>query len=65
MVRIEGWEDPKGAAHVLRGDRLLLATEEVLEQTAHNAMLLSQGAECAIEMHREDALEQSPSPIAG
>jgi hypothetical protein len=53
MLRVQGWED--GGAYVLRGDELLPATEVMLGEAAHNAMLLSQGAERAIEMRRNGA----------
>lgn len=40
-------------AQVVRGDRLVDATPEVLAEVAESAMLLSQGARRAIEMKRE------------
>lgn len=40
-------------AQVVRGDRLVDATPEVLAEVAESAMLLSQGAHRAIEMKRE------------
>jgi hypothetical protein len=52
--KAQGWEDRSGGAYVLRDGQLILATEDVLGEVAHNAMLLSQGAERAIEMHREE-----------
>jgi hypothetical protein len=60
MIEVQGWEDSDGGSHVLRGDRLLPATDEALDEAAHHAMLLSQGAERAIQM-RGDELTSSVS----
>lgn len=49
-------------AQVVRGDRLVDATPEVLAEVAENAMLLSQGAHRAIEMKREAS--ETAAPVA-
>lgn len=51
-------------AQVVRGDRLVDATPEVLAEVAESAMLLSQGAHRAIEMKREASGEVSPAASA-
>lgn len=51
-------------AQVVRGDRLVDATPEVLAEVAESAMLLSQGAHRAIEMKRE-ANEAADPATAG
>lgn len=48
-----GSQQTAGRAQVVRGDRLVDATPEVLTEVAESAMLLSQGAHRAIEMKRE------------
>jgi hypothetical protein len=48
-------------AQIVRGDRLVDATPEVLVEVAESAMLLSQGARRAIEMKRE-ARDESAAP---
>ena len=40
-------------AQIVRGDRLVEATPEVVRELAESAMLLSQGARRAIEMKRD------------
>ena len=54
-------------AQVVRGNRLVDATPEVLAEVAESAMLLSQGAHRAIEMKREasQAADPAASPTAG
>lgn len=60
-VTVEGFEHLKGRAYVIDGDQLLEATDEVLAEVAHEAMLLSQGAERAAEMMAEaEALAAQP-----
>lgn len=48
-------------AQVVRGDRLVDATPEVLAEVAESAMLLSQGAHRAIEMKREASETADPT----
>jgi hypothetical protein len=45
--------DPHDVAQIVCGDRLVDATPEACRELAESAMLLSQGARCAIEMKRE------------
>lgn len=54
-------------AQVVRGDKLVDATPEVLAEVAESAMLLSQGAHRAIEMKREanEAADPATSATAG
>jgi len=47
--------------HTVRKGRLVETTPEVNREVAEGAMLLSQGAQRAIEMRRE-ASRESPSP---
>lgn len=51
-------------AQVVRGDRLVDATPEVLAEVAESAMLLSQGAHRAIEMKREASEAVAPAASA-
>jgi hypothetical protein len=48
-------------AQVVRGDRLVDATPDVLAEVAESAMLLSQGAHRAIEMKREASKAARPA----
>lgn len=48
-----GSQHAPNRAQVVRGDRLVNATPEVLAEFAESAMLLSQGAHRAIKMKRE------------
>jgi hypothetical protein len=48
-------------AHTVRKGRLVDTTPEVNREVAESAMLLSQGAQRAIEMRREASCE-SPAP---
>ena len=50
LHRSNGMRD---VAQIARGDRLVDATPEALRELAESAMLLSQGAQRAIEMKRE------------
>jgi hypothetical protein len=54
MLTAQGWENRNGGAYVLCAGQLILATDVVLGEAAHNAMLLSQGAERAIEMRQDE-----------
>jgi hypothetical protein len=54
MPKVEGWEDADGGSYVLRGGQLLPATDEVLAEAAHHAMLLAQGAERAIRLRDDE-----------
>jgi hypothetical protein len=58
--------DPQTAdrAQVIRGNRLVDATPEVLAEVAESAMLLSQGAHRAIEMKREASQAVAPAASA-
>ena len=51
--KIQDWGDGDGTAFVILDDELVPATEAAIAEVAHSAMLLSQGAERAIEMYRE------------
>jgi hypothetical protein len=47
----------RDVAQIVRGDQLVDATPEAIRELAESAMLLSQGARCAIEMKREAGSE--------
>ncbi len=51
-------------AQVVRGNRLVDATPEVLAEVAESAMLLSQGSRRAIEMKREASQATAPAASA-
>ena len=55
----------RGVAQIARGDRLVDATPESIRELAESAMLLSQGAQRAIEMKREADSACQPCPSTG
>jgi hypothetical protein len=55
-VRVLGFEHLADQDWVIRDGRLLPATPELLAEIAHDAMLLSQGSERAIEMRLAEQL---------
>lgn len=59
-----GSQQTTDRAQVVRGDRLVDATPEVLAEVAESAMLLSQGAHRAIEMKREANEAVTPAASA-
>ncbi len=56
-----GHQHTPDRAQVIRGDRLVDATPDVLAEVAESAMLLSQGAHRAVEMKREASKATDPA----